>query len=89
MKTSKANLQPTFELVHVGEPDEQHKRDEGVRAQEQESVAGVVLVVVGRSTITAGPHSGADESSKLNLAPHGPLLPYGDAYKVSCAAVSS
>ena len=45
----------------------------GLRAQEQESVAGFVVVIAGRGVITAGPHSGAGKSSKLNLAPHGPF----------------
>ena len=40
MKTSRANLQPrcNLELVHVGEPGKQHRRDEGVRAREEERV---------------------------------------------------
>ena len=42
--------------------------------QEQENVAGVVVVVVvRRGVFTAGPHDGAGESLKLNLAPHGPF----------------
>ena len=40
--------QGNLELVHVREPGKQHRRDEGVRAQEKESVAGVVVVIVGR-----------------------------------------
>ena len=46
----------------------QHKRDEGVRAQEQESVAGVVRCH------HSSPQSGTGKSLKLNLAPHGPCL---------------
>ena len=61
-----------LELVHVREPSKQHRRDEGVRAQEQESVAGVV-VVVRRGVITAGARSEAGKSLKLNLVPHGPF----------------
>ena len=38
------------------------------RTQEQESVAGVVIVIVRRSVITTGPHGGASESLKINLA---------------------
>ena len=43
--------QSNLELVHVGQPGEQRRRDEGVGAQEQESVAGDVLVVIGRGVI--------------------------------------
>ena len=32
-----------------------------------------MVVVVGKCAITAGPHSGAVKSLKLNLAPHGPF----------------
>ena len=74
--------QYNLELVHVAEPGGQHRRDEGVRAQEQESVAGVVLVVVGRAVITAGPHSKGDEILKLNLPPLGALR------VLRCAAAS-
>ena len=44
VNTAKANLQPKgdLELVQVREPG---KRDEGVRTQEQEGVAGVVFVM--------------------------------------------
>ena len=76
-------------LVHVGEPGKQRMRDEGVRAQEQESIAGVVLVVVGRGVVTAGAHGGASESLKLNLTPHGPLREpcvYADVACRGCAA---
>ena len=62
-----------LELVHVGEPGKQHRRDEGVRAKEQESVARVVVVIVGRGVITTGPPAEAGKSLKLNLAPHGPF----------------
>ena len=41
------------------------------QGKEQEGVAGVVVVIVGRGVIKAGPHSGADKSLMLNLAPHG------------------
>ena len=49
----------------VREPGKQHRRDE--------AVAGLVVVIVGRGVITAGTHSGAGKSLKLNLAPHGPF----------------
>ena len=48
--------QSNHELIHVGEPGQRHKRDEGVGAQEHESVAGVVLVVIGRDVVAVGPH---------------------------------
>ena len=73
-----------LELVHVSEPGKQHKRDEGVRAQEQQNVAGVVVVVVGRGVITASPHDAAGESLKLNLAPHGPFRMPACAPAVAC-----
>ena len=58
-------LQGNHELAHVGEPGEQHRRDEGVGAQEQESVAGGVFVVIGRGVVAAGPHGVAGERSTL------------------------
>ena len=33
--------QGKHELIHVGEPGKQHRRDEGVGTHKQESVAGV------------------------------------------------
>ena len=65
--------QGNHELIHVGEPSQQHRRVEGVGTQEQESVAGVAFVVVGRGVVTAGPQGGSGESLKLNFTPHGPL----------------
>ena len=65
--------QGNHELIHVGEPSQQHRRDEGVGTQEQESVAGVAFVVVGRGVVTAGPHGDSGESLKLNFTPHRPL----------------
>ena len=70
----KPAAQGNLELVHVSEPSDQHWRDEGVRAQEQENVAGVVLVIVGRGVITAGPPREADESLKRSLAQRGPFV---------------
>ena len=46
---------------------------QGVRAQEQEGVAGVVIVIVRRSITTASPHGGANASLKQNFTPHGPI----------------
>ena len=66
------------ELIHVGERGQQHRRDEGVGAQEQESVAGVVFVVIGRGVAAASPHGKAGESLTQHFAPHRPLR--------SCAA---
>ena len=65
MKTSRANLQPKATLSSPRSVSWQHRRDEGVRAAEQESVAGVVIVVVRRGVVTAGPHDGPGESLKL------------------------
>ena len=42
----KPAAQGDLELAQVREPGMQHRCDEGVRAQEQEGVAGVVVVVV-------------------------------------------
>ena len=50
------------------------RRDECVRAQEQESVAGVVLVVVGRGVIT-GPHSGVGEITPHQIDQGGSNVP--------------
>ena len=52
--------QGDHELVHVDEARQYHGRDEGVSAQEQEGVAGIVLVV-GRGVVTAGEHGGRSE----------------------------
>ena len=65
--------QGNHELIHVGEPGQQHRRDEGAGAQEQENIAGVVLVVIGGGVVAACPHGNASESLTLNFAPHGPL----------------
>ena len=51
----KPATQGDLELVQVREPGKQQRRDEGVRTQKQESVAGVVIVIVRRGVITAGP----------------------------------
>ena len=60
-----------LQLVQVREPDRKHRRDEGVRAQG--GVAGIVIVIVRRTVMTASPHGGTDQILKLNLTPHGPL----------------
>ena len=65
--------QGNHELIHVGDPSQQHRRDEGVGAQVQESVTGVAFVVIGRGVAAADPHGKAGESVTLNFAPHGPL----------------
>ena len=44
-----------------------------VGAQEQEGVAVVVLVVVGRGVVAADPHGKANEDMTLNFAPRRPL----------------
>ena len=48
-------------LIHVGEPGQERRRDESVGKPEQESIAGVGFVVVGRGVVTASPHGGAGE----------------------------
>ena len=47
------------EIVNVGETREQGWRDVGISKQEQQNVVSVVLVVVGRGVVAAGPHSSA------------------------------
>ena len=47
----------THEFVHVGEPGS------------STAVAGVVLVVIGRGVVAAGPHGEAGESLTLNFSP--------------------
>ena len=61
--------QGNHELIHFGEPGQQHKRDEDVSAQEQDSVAGVVFLIIGRGVTAAGPHGKAGESLTQNFAP--------------------
>ena len=70
-----ANLQPraTMSSSTSVSPGQQHRRDEGLGTQEQESIAGVVFVVVRRGIVTAGQHGGAGESLKLIFTPHRPL----------------
>ena len=55
---SKPATQGDLLLVHLREPGQQHMRNEGVSAQEQELVADVVIVIVRRCVITASPHGG-------------------------------
>ena len=82
--------QGNLELVHVGEPGTQHRRDEGVGPQEQERVVGIVDVIVRRVVITVDPHSGACESLKLNLTPHEPFrVPAGEQRGQGGSAVST
>ena len=75
VNTCKAILQPkaTFCSSIVREPGKEHKRDEGVSGQEQEGVAGIVIVIVRRSIIAVSTHGGADENLKVDFSQHGPF----------------
>ena len=61
------------QLVRLRHARRQHRPDKGVSAQEQEGVAGVVVVMVGRSFLAARPHGAAAAILTLNLAPHDPF----------------
>ena len=58
------------ELVHLNEVRKWSRRNEGVGKQEQQGVARVVLIVIGRGVGTAGPHGTGREGLRPVLTPH-------------------
>ena len=67
VKMSKANLQPSARCrtSTSDRPSSKVGRNANVRKQEEEIVTSVVLVIVGRGEITAGPHGTAAVGLKL------------------------
>ena len=67
---SEPAAQDDLQLGQVFESSKQLWRDEGVRAQKQEGIAGIVIVVVRRGVIAATPRGGAANFLRLYLTPH-------------------